>query len=219
MGFLADANWQLDPHAEGITQAKEALAIYQRNNAVPGQVDCWKDLARLLYEDGRPESAEESVSQAINLSDRRDPVTNCQCHRVLGDICHSRGDTEKAIDHFEKAFEIASSLAWPNQQFFILCSLAQLFFIGDRPDDAHAHVERAKSHTGNSPYLLGRAVLLQARFWYKQRRFEEVKSGALSATEVFEKFKAAKEGEECAGLLRDTEEMKLDTSGEREPGW
>ena len=218
--FLADANWRLRLYAEGIRQAGEALEIYRRDNHVLGQADCWKHLARLLYEDQQPEAAEEAASQAINLSNKEDPVTDCQCYRVLGDICHSRGDNEKAINHFEKALEIASSFAWQAQQFWILCSLAELFFIKGRPNEAHAHVERAKSHAVDSPYLFGRAVRLQASFWYKQRRFEAARCGVLGAAEAFEKLKATKDVEECGKLLRDIEEeMNQVASGEPEPQW
>jgi tetratricopeptide (TPR) repeat protein len=219
--FLADANWRLHLYAEGIPQAEEALEIYQRHDHVLGQADSWKHLARLLYEDKKPEAAEAAAFRAIDLlSDKDDPVTVCQCHRVLGDICHFRGDAERAIDHFEKALEIASSFAWQAQQFWILCSLAELFFIEGRPDDAHAHVERAKSHAVDSAYLLGRTMRLQAYFWYKQRRLEEAKSEALGAAGVFEKLRATKDVEECRKLLRDIEEeMNLVTSGEPELQW
>ena len=75
--FLADANWRLHLYAEGIPQAKEALEIYQRKNHVLGQADCWKHLARLLYDDSQPEAAGEAASKAIELSDKGDPVTVC----------------------------------------------------------------------------------------------------------------------------------------------
>ena len=214
--FLADANWRLHLYAEGIPQAKEALVIYQRQDHTSGQADCWKHLARLLYEDKQPEAAEDAALRAIELlSDEGDPVTVCQCHRVLGDICHSRSDTEKAIDHFQKALEIASSFAWQAQQFWILCSLAEMFFAEGRPGDAHAHIERVKSHAVDSTYLLGRAMRLQAHFWYKQQRFEETKAEALGAADVFEKLVATKDVKDCRELLQDIEEgTNLVASGE-----
>ena len=54
------------------------------------------------------------------------------------------GDIKNALNHFEKALEIASSSAWQAQQFWILCSLAELLFTEGRPDDPRAHTERAK---------------------------------------------------------------------------
>ena len=191
--FLTDANWRLHLYMEGIAQAEEALEIYQRNNHIAGQADCWK------------------------LSGEGDLVTVCQCHRVLGDICHSRGDTGKTIDNFERALEIVSSFAWQAQQFWILCTLTELFLIEGRTDDAHARVERAKLLAVNSPYLLGCAVRMQAYLWYKQRRFEDARFEALGVVDVFEKIKAAEEVEGCRKLLQDIEvEMNLIPSDEPE---
>ena len=75
-----------------------------------------------------------------------------------------------------------------------------MFFGENRFDDAHAHVERAKSHATNRPYNFGRAMELQAWFWYKRHMLEEAKSEALLATNVFEKIGAAKN----CGALQDS---------------
>ena len=65
----------------------------------------------------------------------------------------------------------------------------------------------AKSHAAiDDTYYLACATQLQARFWYGQGKFEEAKSEALSAADVFERFGAAKDLEECRALLRDIEE-------------
>jgi hypothetical protein len=56
--------------------------------------------------------------------------------------------TKQAIDHYETALGIASSSNWHGEQFWILCSLAELFRDQGRFDDAHAHVERAKLPRG-----------------------------------------------------------------------
>ena len=106
----------------------------------------------------------------------------------------------------EIALGIAATLNWHDQLFWIHRSFALLFF-GDRMfDDAHAHVERAKSHGVNNPYLIGRAMELQAGFWYEQNRLGEAKSEALRAADVFEKLGAAKELEACKATLRNIEE-------------
>ena len=100
--------------------------------------------------------------------------------RVLGDIHDSKDDTEKSIHHFEKAIEIASSLNLDDQLFWVHYSLAELFFKEGKLDDAHARIERAKPHALNDPYDLGRAMELQARFWYKRRTLsDEAKSSRL----------------------------------------
>ena len=213
--FLADANLRLHLYAEGIPQAKEALEIYRQNEDAPGQADCWKHLSRLFYEDGQLDAAEEAALRVIDLlSDQDDPVNVCQSYRVLGDICHSRGDTTNGIGHFQKALEIAVSFGWQAQQFWILCSLARLFFAEGKSSDAHAYVERAKSHAADSAYLLGRAMQLQAHFWYEEQKFEEAKSEALGAVDVFEKLAATKDVENCRKLLQDIGgEVSLVTSG------
>ena len=85
----------------------------------------------------------------------------------------------------------------------------ELFLGEKRFDDAHAHVERVKSHAINSKYELGRAMELQARIWYEEGRLEEAESEALRAADVFEKLGATEELEICRELLGDIErEMK-----------
>jgi tetratricopeptide (TPR) repeat protein len=59
-----------------------------------------------------PERSISSRTKAINFR-------VCQCHRLLGDIHYSKGETEKAIDHFETALGIASSFNWHDQLFWI----------------------------------------------------------------------------------------------------
>ena len=58
----------------------------------------------------------------------------------------------------------------------------------DRFNDAHSHIECAKSHAVNGAYNMGLAMVLQARVWYKQCRLKEVKSEALHAIRVFKKL-------------------------------
>ena len=70
-------------------------------------------------------------------------------------------------------------------------------------DDAHVYIERAKSHAVNdSTYCLGRAVLLHARVFLEQRKFEEGGSQALRALEMFEKLGAVSDRDICRGVLQ-----------------
>ena len=94
--------------------------------------------------------------------------------------------------------------------------MAGLFLSEKRFEDAHAHLERAKSHAINAPYNLGCAMELQARIWYEERKLEEAKSEALRVASVFEKMGAAREVEVCRYILRNIEQMMEDpvTSGE-----
>ena len=100
------------------------------------------------------------------LSDKGEQFVVCERYRVLGLVCQSKGEAEKAINHFETALGIASSFNWHYQLFWTNHSLANLLFGEGRFDDAHAHVERAKSHAidGAGSYCLGRAMELQADF-------------------------------------------------------
>jgi len=108
---------------------------------------------------------------------------------------------ERSIHHYEVALGIASSPNWHISLFWIHFSLADLFFEEGRFDDAHAHIEHAKSHAINNPYNLARASLLQAGFWYQRHMFEEAKSEALRALDVFEKLRVTNDGELTRGLL------------------
>ena len=51
----------------------------------------------------------------------------------------------------------------------------------------------------------------QARFWYRQCRFEEAKSEALRAAGVYERFGAARDLESCRSLLEAIEEGMKET--------
>ena len=61
---------------------------------------------------------------------------------------------------------------------------------------------------------------LQAGFWYKEHKFEEAKSEALCAVEVYEKIGATGDVEDCRKILRDIEEQmeKLAIPGEQDFG-
>ena len=214
---LADANRLLGCYKEGVLQVEEALGICKKLNDPLGQAKTLRVLTWVLYSDGQFDAAEEAASQAINLLPAKgEEFLACQCYRVLGSIYYSKGMTEKATSHFESALRIASSFNWREQLFWILWSLAHLFAGQGRFNDAHTHIENAKSHAIHDPYLLGRAMRLQARFWHNQKRFDEAKSEAESAADIFEKLGAGKDVQACGELLQDIE-MKVEkpaTAGE-----
>jgi tetratricopeptide (TPR) repeat protein len=204
--FLAYVNWRLFFLEEGILQAKESLEIYRQLNHVSGQASSLLELARLLCCDKQLDAAEEAAFQSIDLlSADGDYFDICKGHRALSDIYRSKGETDKAIKHYETALGFASSFNWDHQQFQILHSLAELFYDQGRLDDAHIHIGRAKLHTVNDTYNLGRAMELQARIWDKQGRVEEARSEALCAVGVFERLGTVRELEGCRGLLQDIE--------------
>jgi len=211
LGFLADTNMQHGRCDEGITQAEEALEIYERLGDIQGQVRTLVRLTGLYKNTQRLEAAEEVVSRALSLSsDRNDQFMVCQSHTLLGGIYQARGETEKAIDHLETTLRIVSPFNWDDVQFWGHYSLAELFLDEDRFDDADVHIERCKSHAVNDAYSLGYAMELQAHVWYRQRRLEAAKSETLRAAEAFEKLGATSDLERCKGLLQDIQEEMSD---------
>jgi len=221
LGYLCEMNRLLDLDEEGIEQAKEAVEISERLNDTFERAHSLCGLAWLLYEDQQLDAAEEAASQSIDLlPERIDRTLVCLCHRILGKIHSSKGEVEKALNHFKAALRISSSVNWDGEQFWIHYDLAALFFNQGRFDDSHAHVERAKLHVPNGSYHMCRAVVLQAGFWYQQRKFREARSEALCAINIYEKVGATKDLEMCRDLLHDIEEEMEDltTSGGSDDG-
>ena len=217
LSILSVANLMVGFSEEGIQQAKEALEIYERIGDTENQGDSLIKLASLLYEDGQLDAAEEAASRAIEiLPEEGEEFRLCESHRVLGDIYRSKGGREEAIHHFETALGIAIPHNWEHILFWNHYSLAVLYLNEDEFDDAHAHIEQAKSHTVDNAYSLGRAALLQAEIWYKQDRLEDARSEAFCALEIFRKFGAAADLDNCERLLRDIEESR-DTPGKSDP--
>ena len=203
LGHLSRTNRLMGLYKEGIQQAKEAFEILGRLGETVGRVQCLIELAWLLRGDKQFDAAERAASRAISLiPEEGDRFLICQSHRTLGDIYKSKGETEKAIHHFEVALGIASSSDWDDELFWVHYSLAALFHGKGWFNDANVHLERAKPHAVNSAYDLGYAMELQARVWYKQRRFVEARSEALRAADIYEKLGAAKMVGECGTLLR-----------------
>ena len=214
---LSDANRLLGLCKEGIEQAKESTEIYERLNDTSGQSTSLRCLAHLLHRDKQLDAAEEAVLRAIDLlPNEGEQVQACQCHRLLGNIYRSKGETGEAIKHLETALGIATPFNWHGELFWIHYCLVESFFGENRFDDAHAHIEHAKSHAVDNTYNLGRAMEKQAEFWYEQGRFEDAKSEALCAVDAYEKVGNTEGSEICGKLLQQIEaEMeKLVASGE-----
>ena len=206
LGFISNANRWLDLREEGIDQAKETLEIYKRVGHVSGQAVSLHQLGWLLYEDKHLDAAEKAASQAIELLSGGNQFEACECRRLLGLIHRSRGETEKAIEHFETAIGIASPSGWLDPLFWSNYSLAELFFGEGRFEDAHVHIERAKSHATGDRHWLARAMELQAGFWYEECKFEEARTEALGAVDLYESLGATKYLEYCKTILRNSEE-------------
>ena len=203
---LSDANRELGFFNEGIGQAREALGIYERIGNVEKQGYCLTGLAWLLRDDIQLDAAEGSASRAIKiLPEKGEEHRVCESHRALGAIYHFKGEKEKAINCFETALTIASPFGWSVELFWIHHGLAELFRDQDDFDNAHLHVEQAKTYTVDDRYLLGRAILVQAQIYYRQHRLEDSAFEALGALEIFKGLGAQKYAEECKDLLQDIE--------------
>jgi tetratricopeptide (TPR) repeat protein len=205
--FLSEANRLLDLYEEGIQQTKEASEIYERVGNTIGQTRCLNDLAWLFFDDHQLTAAEDAASRAIDLvPEEGQENLRCQLHRILGDIHGSKGEKEKAIHNFETAIEIASSFNLQEELVWIYHALAELFLNENEFDDANAHTERAKSHAVGDPYGLGRTMDLQARVLYRQGKFEDAKSEALHALEMYEELGAVKDARICRDFLQNMEQ-------------
>ena len=200
--YMSSVNRTLHLFEEGIDQVEEALAIYARLDDVSGQARSLSRLALLLHDDGQLDAAEDTASQVINNFSGSEQFEVCLCYRILGHICDSKHETESAIDHFKTALGIASPFNWHDLLFWTYTSLADLFINEDRFDDAHAHIEHARSHAVNDVYNLGSVVKLQAQFWYRRQKFGEARSAASHAADVFERLGATNDAEDCRSLLR-----------------
>ena len=202
LGDLFGANWEMGLREEGIRLVEEAVEIYKRLINTVAEDECFTALISLLGSGGRPNATEEVASRGIDLfAQKGEQYRVCELHRGLGQLYHSKGETEKAINHFEVARGIASSFDWHDQLFFVHYDLAKLSLDESRFDDAQAHVERARSHASNHTYSLGRAMEVQAELWYRQDRLEEAMSEAVRAADVYEKLGAAKDLKKCGRLI------------------
>ena len=200
---LSDSNRLLGLTEEGIKVAKEALEICKWLGDTVEQAHCFVELAWLFRENDQLDAAEDAAFRAIDLlPGRGNQYLVCESHQLLGCVYRSKRETETAFHHFEVALGIASVFNWHSQMFDIHYFLAAVFLDESRFDNAHAHVEQSKSHAVNGAHYLGRAMKLHARVWYKQRRFEEARSEALGAADVFEKLGDVDNLKDCRSLLR-----------------
>ena len=203
---LSGTNRMMRLYEEGIQQAGEASEIFVRLGEVVKQVGSLISLAGLLCEANQLSAAEEAGLRALDLlPEKGEEYYVCGAHRVLGEIYQFKGETKKAIRHLEAALGIASSLNMVYPLFWVNWSLARLFFAQGKFDDAQAHLEHAKPHAADDPYLLARAMQQQACLWYLQGRFEDAESEALHALDAFEKLGAASGTEAVRQLLHQIE--------------
>ena len=204
---LSDANRALGLYKEGIEEAKEALKLYEQLDHTSGRALSLKQLAWLWCGDKQLDIAEETAEQAIRLfSEAGEQFEICKTYRILGEICESKGETDKAAKHFEAAAEAGASGKWPGQMFRSRYCLAKLFFKQGRLGEAYIHLQHAKSCIVNEDYSLARVMHLQAQIQYQGSQLNEAMSEALSAINLLERLGATTELKACQELLQQIQE-------------
>ena len=202
LSSLSEVNRRLGLYEEGIQQAKEASGIFERLSIPAWRAQCLVRLAWLLLRKKQLDAAEETALHALDLLPEEGEQSRVYgCRRALGIIYQTKGDTEKAVHHFEIALGIASALNWVENLFWVHFDLAEIFSEHGRFGDAQAHVEHTRSFAANNTYLLARASLLQAQLWYAQDMLGEARSEALAALGVFEKL-GSDDAEDAGRLLQ-----------------
>ena len=219
LGDLSDANRQMGLPGEGIPQAKEASEIFEQLGYTARQADSLIYLAWLLHDDDQFDAAEEPVSRAINLlPEEGEEHLACQAHRLLGKVYGSKGDLERGIHHSKISLRLAISLNATHELFWIHHSLADLYSDEGKFDDAHAHLEHAKSHAVNNVYLLANASWMEAWCLKEQRMLEEARSEALSALRAFETLGATTNVEHVEQLLEEIDGLLPNEDNPGAPG-
>ena len=203
--YLSQGHMNVGLYVEAAQQAKEASGIAERLGDAAGQARALTQLGWLFYNDDQLDRAEEAVYRAIDLlSDKDEQDLVCDCHNLLGNVYHSKNDTEKSIRHFEIALGIATSFNWLKSLFCIHSDLAELFFDRARLDDASVHIQHSKLYAvkDHDLYAVGHAMERQAWVWHRQCRSEEAKSEVLRAVDAFEKFGAVRDAKRVRDLLQ-----------------
>ena len=213
---LSDTNRLLRLEKEAIEQVREASERFERLGNMAKQAECFIDLSRAFYDDGQLDAAEGAALRGIELLPEDEQYRVCQGHRLLGNVYASKGETEKAANHFKIALEIATTFGLLDDLFWTHYSLAKMFSEQSAFDTAHDHIDRAALHTNNT-YYLGRAMELRANFWFKQQMFEKARLEASRAVDTYVKVGATKDIEDCRKLLGKIGELDLDSAGEPSP--
>ena len=186
---LANVDMRSGHYTEGISQAKEALGMYEKLEDTVGQADCLLCLALLFVKDNQVDAAEAATSRAIDLPpDGPSQSQLNRYHHALGHISHRRGETEAAIDHLTRALEIARSLNSQHRQTGILGCLLGLFLEEERFDDAQVHLEQLKLHAASYPIHQGVAMFAQARIWRHAGKLEEARSEISRIISLYEQI-------------------------------
>ena len=206
---LSDANRRMGLCGEGLQQAEEASGIFERLGEPVAQAACSVMIAQLLQGDGRLEAAEETALRALDLLEKGEQSPDYDCHFVLGHIYESKGETEKAVHHFNIALGIASALNRAEGLFWVHYHLTLLSIQQGRFCDAQTHTEHVESFVANNKLRLAHTSVLHAVLWGEQNMLEEARSEALAAIDAFEKLGSVEGTELAREILRQIEAQSL----------
>ncbi|KAF9786353.1 hypothetical protein BJ322DRAFT_1108203 [Thelephora terrestris] len=213
---LCDTNRLQGLYKEGIQEGGKAVKVCGQLGDIGGLARSLHSLALVLDADNRRGCAEEAASLAVKLYRvNSDQFGVCRAKYILGKICHSKGENRKAKKLFDAAHEIATTIQWHDQLSSIHHSLAWLSFDRRAFEDAHYHIERAKSHAINDKHKLGHGMEAQAYFLYTQRRFKEARSEAVRCIGVYKELGIPDALERCQVLLK---QIKLVMGDQITPG-
>ena len=183
----------LEMHGAGwATSKKERNAqggtwgAYGQFGDTVGQARCLIRIAEMFHLEGLLDAAEETVPRASELLREADNQRlPCECNSLLVRICLLRYEGENAIDYYQTVRGITSSRGRPDGLPFAHFGLAFAFWDQQRFDDATTHFVHAGSDVRDNLLLLGTMVELQAFCRYYQGMFDEARSGASRAIDIF----------------------------------
>ena len=214
LAILAHTNRRMGLYGEAIQQVSEASEIFRLLGHADKQADSLISLVGLLCDTGQLDVAEAIGLHMIDvLPEKGHEFLVYRAHRALAHVYRIKGETEKAIHRYEVALGIASSLNTVKELFWINYFLAGMFSDKGEFEDAQIHLEHAKAHVANDPYLLAVAMDWQARVWGGQGRFEEARSEAFRSLDLFEKLGAEHNAESTREFLQ-----RIDARRASQPG-
>ena len=224
---LADANRLLGNTREGVSQAEEALKVFERLEDKCWQGHCLKIIAWGYVDCRQLKGASRCVDRLFSLlRNGGDKGLLRSCSRILATIAVQMGNLSDAKEILESTLEVPLLLGDPHSRFWITYRLAEVYFgLGDS-DGVGNQITNMKSlaQVSHDQYLLGRAMELQAKVWLKTGRFAEARSEALLALSAYGKAGNSRNQEKCGELLEciemessnsASENMKLEIDGER----
>ncbi|WIV52888.1 AfsR/SARP family transcriptional regulator [Amycolatopsis nalaikhensis] len=159
----ADALLEQGGHQlEALDLYREALAVRERINDVPGRILTHIALGDLLRRLERFDDAEEQCRRAAALADRSQHLPAVmKLNTVLARLRHAQGDDRLALQHAHRAVELADRTAHATGRGRALDTLAEILLGTGNIDDARVLWERA-AQLFRDRERLGQAARIEA---------------------------------------------------------